>query len=217
MICFVMLIQSVQLLKDSGGVSAVPWVCIDFVLGVSHTYTAASSDFCSAFRVCWTSPPTCHMRQVMAEKNGGYKLGWGCAGGVVDEKNPLQMKCETKSAATSFSSTPQHPPHPPHPSQMTLLLLSRGDRIGLVTSSVLASECWAQGEREREREALNRLFVGNQIMKRDRKTASNPYGDARNPILDFQDSNTKWYMKKSLSVLSAMSLHKEIFFKAINA
>lgn len=64
-------------------------------------------------------------------------------------KNSLQMKCETKSTATSFFSPLQHPPHPPHPSQMTLLLLSRGDRIGLVTSSVLARECWAERERER--------------------------------------------------------------------
>jgi len=128
-------------------------MCIDFVLGAPHTYAAASSDFSTAFRVCWTSPPTCHMRQVMARKNGGFKLWWwGCAGGVVDEKNPLQMKCETKSTATSFSSPLQHPPHPPHPSQMTLLLLSRGDRIGLVTSSMLARECWVQGEREGERE-----------------------------------------------------------------
>jgi len=69
-------------------------------------------------------------------------------------------------------------------------------------------------ERGREREALNRLFVGNQIMKRDRKTASTPYGDARNPVLDFQDSNTKRSTKKSLSVLSTMSLHKDIFFEA---
>lgn len=147
-------------------------VCRPCALCVAHM-RSTSTNISSAFRVCSTVPPICYIKQTAVEKMGG--LSWGGEG--------VLMKKKKSTADEMWNKEHRHLllfPSTKHPSLMTLLLLSRGDRIGLVTSSVLASECWAQTERERE--ALNRLFVGNQIMKTDRKTASTPCRDGRNPV-----------------------------------